>query len=107
MLSSRRPGQRIAQHIGDQLGIGLLVRRHAETLVQRGTIAAVVALTGVLHFDLQRRANIGLGHVQPFFRRLVLQLREGQGQLRRVVGVGRRGEAEQAHRRFGLSLQFA
>jgi hypothetical protein len=44
--------------------------------------------------------------VTVFLGRLVLQLGQGHGQGRRVIGVGRRGEAQQAHGHFGLGLQL-
>src|SRR5690606_34185042 len=58
--------QGVAQHVADQLGIGLLVGRHAETLVKRRTITAGIASPTILHLDPERGPDIGFGHIEAF-----------------------------------------
>ena len=52
-------GQRIAQNVAYQLGVGVLVRCHAEALVERRAVTAAVAAAAILHVGTEGGTDRG------------------------------------------------
>src|SRR5690606_17160955 len=77
--------QGVAHDFTDQTGIGGLVGGIAEAMLSGGAVATVVALIERTHFGAEGRADVCLGHIDPFLGRNVAELRQADHQ---AVGVG-------------------